>query len=227
MSGSRRPNDPWPMDRSTGMIIRLPQFADVPRADNGPLLMWSAGGPDGGLGAPASAVTDGVPDTDNDYPFVGLMVAQDEDGNPLWRCSGTLFSPTLFLTAGHCTFGADHVEIWFDADVESGIPDNGYPYEGDVGGTPYTHPEYDDNAFFLRPVTRPDVCEDNNWLHWRGGVEVLRIPGTRDGRNVVDLKTWTARGFQGVRIDVRRGRVSYDVPGLDRPQSEIRVLFTE
>ena len=51
---------------------------------------------------PASAITDGSPDGDA-HPYVGLMVAQDADGNPLWRCSGTLISPTLFLTAGHCT----------------------------------------------------------------------------------------------------------------------------
>jgi hypothetical protein len=104
------------------------------------------------LSTPAWAVTDGVPDSENDYPFVGLMVAQDDEGNPMWRCSGTLISPTLFLTAGHCTYGADHVEIWFDWDVESGIPENGYPYEGDVGGTPYTHPDYDPNAFFLHDL---------------------------------------------------------------------------
>ena len=65
-----------------------------------------------------------------------------------WRCSGTLLSSTLFLTAGHCTESpAAHVEIWFDSDVESGIPGNGYPIDGDAGGTPYTHPQYDPNAF--------------------------------------------------------------------------------
>src|SRR5215208_7170201 len=97
----------------------------------------------------ASAVTDGELDG-NGHPYVGLMVAQDAKGAPLWRCSGTLLSPTLFLTAGHCTEApADHVEIWFDADVESGIPDNGYPNDGDVGGTPYIHPQYDPNAFYL------------------------------------------------------------------------------
>jgi Trypsin len=42
------------------------------------------------------------------------------------------------------------VEIWFDADVESGIPANGYPNKGQVGGTPHTHPNYNPNAFFLR-----------------------------------------------------------------------------
>src|SRR5688500_4052642 len=102
------------------------------------------------LGAgPAKAVTDGELDGEG-HPYVGLMVAQTASGAPLWRCSGTLISPTLFLTAGHCTEApAAHVEIWFDSDVESGIPANGYPNTGDVGGMPYTHPQYDPNAFFL------------------------------------------------------------------------------
>ena len=66
---------------------------------------------------PAVAITDGELDGDG-HPYVGLMVAQLADGTPLWRCSGTLLSPTLFLTAGHCTESpAAHVEIWFDADV--------------------------------------------------------------------------------------------------------------
>lgn len=99
--------------------------------------------------APVAAVTDGELDG-NGHPYVGLMVAQTASGSPLWRCSGTLISSTIFLTAGHCTESpAEHVEIWFDADVQSGIPANGYPNSGDVGGTPYTHPQYDPNAFFL------------------------------------------------------------------------------
>ena len=99
--------------------------------------------------SPAAAVTDGELDG-NGHAYVGLMVAQDADGNPMWRCSGTLLSPTLFLTAGHCTEApAAHVEIWFDADVDAGRPANGYPYKGQVGGTPYTHPQYNPNAFYL------------------------------------------------------------------------------
>lgn len=102
--------------------------------------------------ATVSAITDGELDK-NGHPFVGLMVAQDAHGKPLWRCSGTLLSPTVFLTAGHCTEApAAHAEIWFAADVESGIPKNGYPYKGDVGGTTYTHPDYNPNAFFYRDL---------------------------------------------------------------------------
>jgi V8-like Glu-specific endopeptidase len=101
---------------------------------------------------PVGAVTDGQPDGDG-HPYVGLMVALTEDGAPLWRCSGTLISPTVFLTAGHCTEApAARATIWFDADVESGIPGNGYPFAGDVFGTTYTHPDYNPNAFFVRDV---------------------------------------------------------------------------
>jgi hypothetical protein len=101
---------------------------------------------------PAGAVTDGELDG-NGHPYVGLMVAQDAKGNPLWRCSGTLLSSRLFLTAGHCTEApAAHVEIWFQSDVESGIPANGYPFKGQVGGTPYTHPDYNPNAFYIRDM---------------------------------------------------------------------------
>ena len=101
---------------------------------------------------PVRAITDGGFDG-NAHPYVGLMVAQDASGRPLWRCSGTLLSSTIFLTAGHCTEApAAHVEIWFDADVEHGIPANGYPFNGDVGGTPYTHPQYNPNAFYLHDL---------------------------------------------------------------------------
>ena len=97
------------------------------------------------------AVTNGELDGD-DHPYVGLMVADDADGNPLWRCSGTLITSTLFLTAGHCTEApAARATIWFESDVDAGIPANGYPFGGptSVDGTTYTHPQYDPGAFFL------------------------------------------------------------------------------
>jgi hypothetical protein len=103
----------------------------------------------GAKGRVAAQITHGTLDG-NGHPYVGLMVALDADGNPLGRCSGTLLSDTIFLTAGHCTEApAARVEIWFQADVESGIPENGYPFVGQVGGTPHTHPRYDPDAFFL------------------------------------------------------------------------------
>ena len=102
--------------------------------------------------SPVGAVTDGEPDGEG-HPYVGLMVAQDANGVPLWRCSGTLLSPTLFLTAGHCTEApAAHVEIWFDADMQTNSAAKGYPFTGEVGGTPYTHPEFYDASFVVHDV---------------------------------------------------------------------------
>ncbi len=116
----------------------------------------------------ASAITDGELDGEG-HPFVGLMLAQDEDGNPLWRCSGTMLSETVYLTAGHCTESpAAHAEIFFAAGPIAVDPNyvsiaaggtgcanplvTGYPCHGDVGGTPYTHPDFDPNAFYLHDV---------------------------------------------------------------------------
>ena len=79
-----------------------------------------------GVGS-AGAITDGQPDG-NGHPYVGLMVAQDSGGNPLWRCSGTLLSPTVYLTAGHCAEAPNaHAEIWFASDITT---DSHYRVEG-------------------------------------------------------------------------------------------------
>jgi hypothetical protein len=51
---------------------------------------------------PARAITGNfVPDFEHEY--VGLIVFYDADGEFLWRCSGSLLTDRVFLTAGHCT----------------------------------------------------------------------------------------------------------------------------
>jgi hypothetical protein len=89
--------------------------------------------------SPAAAVTDGVPDG-GAHPYVGLVVFHDAAGHPTHRCSGTLLSATVFLTAGHCTVGTTSAQVWFDETV---TPDpRGYPLKGGVKGDPYTHPSF-------------------------------------------------------------------------------------
>lgn len=86
----------------------------------------------------ASAVTNGQPDGDN-HPYVGLVVFSDAAGTPLWRCSGSLIAPTVFLTAAHCTDGAAGARVYFDSTVDA---TTGYPREGGVTGMPYTNPDF-------------------------------------------------------------------------------------
>ena len=145
--------------------------------------------------APALAITDGELDG-NAHPYVGLMVAFDAQGTPLWRCTGTLIRPGLFLTAGHCTEApAVHVEIWVQSDVQHGRPANGYPFVGQAHGTPHTHPNYDPNAFFLHDVGV--VTLDGNWVYGLGwaGLPLRDSLDTMDRRRGRQDVTFTAVGY--------------------------------
>ena len=115
----------------------------------------------------ASAVTDGELD-EGRHPYVGLMAVFNADGEYEWRCSGTLISPTIFLTAGHCTeTPAASAKIWFDDDVESiscpyvdGVgytqcDPNKYPWGGGDSHTAsniFTHPDYYNYAWFTHDL---------------------------------------------------------------------------
>jgi hypothetical protein len=52
--------------------------------------------------SPARAITNGFPDTTNTFSNVGAVVAVGTDGQAFQICSGTLISPTVFLTVAHC-----------------------------------------------------------------------------------------------------------------------------
>ena len=86
------------------------------------------------LAAPAIAITGTNWVEDNEHPFVGLIVLYDQQGEFLGRCSGSLISPTVFVTAGHCVEGATTARIYFQQDAganfnpATGIdPVTGYP----------------------------------------------------------------------------------------------------
>ncbi len=53
--------------------------------------------------APASAIIDGQPDST--HPYVGVVVADYPGYGTVAYCSGTLVSPTAFVTAAHCVTG--------------------------------------------------------------------------------------------------------------------------
>lgn len=176
---------------------------------------------------PVAAITDGELDGDA-HPYVGLMVADDVNGNPLWRCSGTLLSPTLFLTAGHCTEApAARATIWFESDVQAGMPGNGYPFSGptSVDGTTYTHPQYNPNAFFLYDLgvvvlDDPVIMSEYPTLPELDQLDVLK---TKRGKQDT---TFTAVGYglqrinpvfveaERVRMFAKPNLIQINVPGF-------------
>jgi trypsin len=84
----------------------------------------------------ARAIINGKPDG-NRHPYVGALVT-DLDGANLPICTGTLISPRVFLTAGHCT---DYIR-------DEGLPtfvsfDPTFDQSSRlVGGRSYVHPRY-------------------------------------------------------------------------------------
>jgi secreted trypsin-like serine protease len=109
------------------------------------------------LPSSAGAITNGQEDVDNDYPFVGLLAFYDADGEYMHRCTGTLISPTVVLTAAHCTNGTVTAYAYFSVEVPDDFRENP---TGIVGST-HTHPDYNPNTL------TPDV-----------GVVVLEEPVT-------------------------------------------------
>jgi secreted trypsin-like serine protease len=70
--------------------------------------------------APAQAITYGQPDG-NKHPNVGGLVAPTAYSDGTWLyCSGTLISPTVFLTAAHCDEGTSRVTVTFDTAYQDG-----------------------------------------------------------------------------------------------------------
>ena len=63
----------------------------------------------------AGAITNGQPDG-NTHRNVGALLAPQAYSDGTWAsCSGTLISPTVFLTAAHCEWDTDRLAVTFES----------------------------------------------------------------------------------------------------------------
>lgn len=141
-------------------------------------------------------ITDGELDG-NDHPAVVLLV-MDVLGVPTFLCSATLLTPTVVLTAGHCTNFFPNGEFtglraFTESDVEAGIGvTNNFPFCGGPNcveaASWEAHPLYETAPFFVHDV----------------GVVILEAPvagvstfGELPGQDELDALA-TSRGLQDV-----------------------------
>lgn len=125
----------------------------------------------------ASAITGGAPDG-NGHPNVGMIGFYDATGR--YRCSATLVSPKVIVTAAHCTDGTlGKTALKFDSVIAEAPPSplpvaanpaTGYTAAelkaaGWLSGTAHTHPKYS------------NFTDIRNWNDV--GVVVLDAPVTR------------------------------------------------
>lgn len=72
------------------------------------------------FGSTANAITNGAPDG-NGHPEVGALLAPVPYSDGTWAtCTGTLVSPTVFLTAAHCDQAVSRVAVTFASSYTAG-----------------------------------------------------------------------------------------------------------
>lgn len=110
-----------------------------------------------GIITPGTAITHGELDGE-DHPWVVLLL-MDVGGEPTYRCTATMLSPTVVLTAGHCTSNYPDdpytgMRIFTESDVDNG--DNTYPDPGSLNSIEAirweSHPKYDAGPWFMYDV---------------------------------------------------------------------------
>jgi hypothetical protein len=141
---------------------------------------------------PASAITYGEPDG-NRHPEVGALLAPKPYSDGTWAtCSGTLISPTVFLTAAHCDQDVSRVAVTFDSSYDAAT---GRTYWGTWHADPdYNQAQSDPHdvavVVFDKPVT---------------GITPARLPTAGSLSNLRLGTQFTSVGYGAQSVTVDKG----------------------
>ena len=134
----------------------------------------------------ATAITGGTPDGEG-HPNVAVILFYDQADHLRYRCTATLVTPTVLVTAAHCT--ADTVGktiVSFSSTISETAP-NGIPVAPDVAadgssqtGYTQTGPITDDRGrtwYFGTQDAHPEYSDFTDLKNWNDvGVVVLSAP---------------------------------------------------
>jgi hypothetical protein len=150
------------------------------------------------VAAPAQAITNGEPDG-TQHPNVGGLVAAKQYSDGTWLyCSGTLISPTVFVTAAHCDEGTTQVTVTFDPAYEAGDK----TYTGTWYADPLFSQQQDDPhdlavVVFDKPIK---------------GITPARLPAAGSLANLSNTQQFTSVGYGAYEVTNQPGghRFLYD-----------------
>src|SRR3954447_19807512 len=146
--------------------------------------------------APAGAITYGSPDGEG-HPEVGALLAQQAYPDGTWaECSGTLISPTVFLTAAHCDEGVSRVNVTFDSSYV-------YPRGATFPGTWHADPAYSQSQ--SDPHDIAVVVLDKSVK----GIAPARLPAAGSLGSLAGSQQFTSAGYGAQAVNNGPGGKTY------------------
>lgn len=212
------------------------------------------------VATPTLAITSGQPD-EGEHPYVGQLIfyvpdapdSRFDDPGSWYNCSGTLLTPTIVLTAGHCTFaigaegesttadggdGSGGTDVWFTVSEEA-------DYAGLPASSTFARAENDDrydewSTFFdsntewisATAYPHPDY-DDNAFFVHDLGVVVLDEPINLDDYGQLPTLDYldqfasqpkNSERFEAVGYGLEQSRVNLGLGGDTRRKAQVMLI---
>ncbi|HYH94295.1 MAG TPA: trypsin-like serine protease [Candidatus Saccharimonadales bacterium] len=160
--------------------------------------------------APAAAITNTYT-KDFEHEFVGLIVFYNADGEFDHRCSGSLLTPTVFLTAGHCT-----------DDEAGGVMSSARVYFTQDAGAHYDPATEQDPVSgypdFCAAGTLGVTCATSDEMYDYGFDNFAGFPNTRDVGLVIldqpiEIDEYASLAHAGTLDGIKKNSVFFTVSG--------------
>jgi V8-like Glu-specific endopeptidase len=143
----------------------------------------------------AAAITDGTVDG-NAHPNVGGLVSPTQYSDGTWiYCSGTLISPTIFLTAAHCGDDGEDVTVTFD----TAYVDGDKTYDGTFHADPLYNQAQSDTHDIAVVVLDKEVK----------GITPASLPAADSLSALSSTQTFTSVGYGAYQVTNQPGGHQY------------------